>query len=569
MRKILIIILLACSLVAEADKWYIATAANGGSDTDGDGSAAHPWLTLKHACDTVTGASFVGDTIVVGVGTFTEPAQITLGVGVSIYGAGATSIISSTFVGGLTEGTIQLSSSTEGTAGNQSISYIKMEGNVTGLVGIVVYRRSNVKIHHVTIQNFVQEGIKFHGGSGYSDEPTTYATSNEVYNCNFYTTDDGHGAIHLNGQDGIKIYDNTFTSVQRELGHDLGHIDIVEGFVKNIEIYNNTFTLPELLYDTDGTSLLNNFHIEIWDGMGGNKIYDNTFIGGHFGIDVAGHFNVKGASAFSWDIYDNVFQWAANRNYLSVGDFGSISIEGATAYLYIHNNHFKNVPVAINSSIIQTDLIQEYIYVYYNIFDNIGFASSGYQYMMRINQGHATAVTRYVYIYNNVMYGTTYQRAGVVMESTGAMSYVEIRNNIILNTTGNGGTTYGAITYWDDAGTIDHIAITNNNLYNNVDTVYYRNSKSVTNETYLGNITTDPLFISTSDFHLQSTSPCRDAGIDVSAITGGLDFHGASLYGAAYDIGAFEYGAIGGERFGKNRQGVMLKSRDGRMMIYN
>jgi hypothetical protein len=55
----------------------------------------------------------------------------------------------------------------------------------------------------------------------------------------------------------------------------------------------------------------------------------------------------------------------------------------------------------------------------------------------------------------------------------------------------------------------------------------------------------------------------------VSAITGGLDFHGASLYGAAYDIGAFEYGAIGGERFGKNRQGVMLKSRDGRMMIYN
>ena len=91
--------------------------------------------------------------------------------------------------------------------------------------------------------------------------------------------------------------------------------------------------------------------------MGGNKIYGNTFIGGHFGIDVAGHFNVKGASAFSWDIYDNVFQWAANRNYLSVGDFGSISIEGATAYLYIHNNHFKNVPVAINSSMIQTCLL--------------------------------------------------------------------------------------------------------------------------------------------------------------------------------------------------------------------
>jgi hypothetical protein len=52
----------------------------------------------------------------------------------------------------------------------------------------------------------------------------------------------------------------------------------------------------------------------------------------------------------------------------------------------------------------------------------------------------------------------------------------------------------------------------------------------------------DPLFRSSSDLHLQSTSPAINAGIDVSATTGGLDFHGASLYGAAYDIGAFEYG---------------------------
>ena len=535
MKKILIFFLLIASLTANATKVYVATTGN---DTSGDGTSGTPYLTIAKG---VSEAS-AGDTVYVVAGTYNISSTIILPVGVSLMGAGDTTIISSTYVGGLTMGTLQLSSAVEGTDGDQSISYIKMEGNVTGLVGIVVYRRSNVKIHHVTIQNFVQEGIKFHGGSGSSDEPTTYATSNEVYNSYFYSTDDGHGAIHLNGQDGIKIHDNIFTSTQRALGHDLGHIDMVEGFVKNIEIYNNTFTLPELLYDTDGTSLLNNFHIEIWDGMGGNKIYGNTFIGGHFGIDVAGHFNVKGASAFSWDIYDNVFQWAANRNYLSVGDFGSISIEGATAYLYIHNNHFKNVPVAINSSMIQTDLIQEYIYVYYNIFDNIGFASSGYQYMMRINQGHATAVTRYVYIYNNVMYGTTYQRAGVVMESTGAMSYVEIRNNIILNTTGNGGTTYGAITYWDDAGTIDQITITNNDLYNNTNTRYYRSDKVVTNETYSDNITTDPAFVSTTDFHLQAGSPCINAGIDVSAITGGLDFHGASLYGAAYDIGAFEYG---------------------------
>ena len=69
------------------DRWYVATT---GSDTHGKGTLADPWLTIKHAADTITGAAFVGDTIVVGEGTFTENTQIALGVGVSIYGAGAT-----------------------------------------------------------------------------------------------------------------------------------------------------------------------------------------------------------------------------------------------------------------------------------------------------------------------------------------------------------------------------------------------------------------------------------------------------------------------------------------------
>ena len=336
------------------DLYWVAET---GSDVSGDGSYNNPWATLGYA---TTQATTPGDVIHVKAGTITETIQSSLSVGVSIIGAGATSIISSTFVGGLTEGTIQLSSATEGTDGNQSISYITMEGNVTGLVGIVAYRRSNVKIHHVTIQNFVQEGIKFHGGSGSSDEPDTYATSNEVYSSNFYSTDDGHGAIHLNGQDGIKIYDNTFTGVQRTLGHAMNHIDMVEGYNKNIEIYDNTFTLPELLYAANGTDLLYNFHIESWDGMGGNKIYNNVFNGGHVGIDVGGHFNVKGASTFAWQIYGNTFQWSANRAYDDYGSFAGVLIEGGNEYIYVFNNHFKNIPVGINGSMIQTDLIHEY-----------------------------------------------------------------------------------------------------------------------------------------------------------------------------------------------------------------
>lgn len=504
--------------------------AENGSDLTGDGSYARPWATLGYA---TTQAITPGDVIHVKAGTIYETVQSVLAAGVSIIGAGETSIISSTYVGGLTMGVLQLSSPTEGSSGNQSISYLKFDGNVTGNVGIVVYRRSDVIIHHVTVENFVQEGIKYHGGSGSSDEPTIYATGNEIHNCTFNTTDDGHGAIHLNGQDGIKIYDNTFTGVQRTLGHDMNHIDMVEGYNKNIEIYDNTFTLPELLYAANGTDLLYNFHIETWDGMGGNKVYNNTFNGGHVGIDVGGHFNVKGASTFAWQIYGNTFQWSANRAYDDYGSFGGVLIEGGNEYIYVFNNHFKNIPVGINGSMIQTDLIHEYIYIYYNIFENIGFSSSGYNFALRINQGHATAITRYVYIYNNVIEGAGYCRMGIALESTGAMSYVEIRNNVIKDIV-----TYGAIGYWDDAGTIDNITITNNCLYNNNAERYYRNGKVVTNETYDGtNMTSDPLFVSTSDFHLQAGSPCINAGVDVRLT---MDYDGQPV-GNPPEIGAYEY----------------------------
>jgi len=178
MRKLLTILLMLVSLTVSADKWYIATAANGGDDSDGDGSIEAPWLTLKHACDTVTGANFVGDTIVVGEGTFTETAQSVLSVGVSIYGAGVTSIIKSSVTGAIAPwdigATIALESSSEGTEGNQSISYLYFDGDsYTADQAINVYKRSNVEIHHCTFFEWHHCAVRFRGGGN-----TTYYIRN-------------------------------------------------------------------------------------------------------------------------------------------------------------------------------------------------------------------------------------------------------------------------------------------------------------------------------------------------------------------------------------------------------
>ena len=69
-------------MVQAADK-YIATAANGGSNSN-NGSSGSPWLTLTYACANTTS----GDIIHVGVGTFTETSRCVLNTGVSIIGAG-------------------------------------------------------------------------------------------------------------------------------------------------------------------------------------------------------------------------------------------------------------------------------------------------------------------------------------------------------------------------------------------------------------------------------------------------------------------------------------------------
>jgi hypothetical protein len=53
----------------------------------------------------------------------------------------------------------------------------------------------------------------------------------------------------------------------------------------------------------------------------------------------------------------------------------------------------------------------------------------------------------------------------------------------------------------------------------------------------------DPKFVATdTDFHLQSSSPAKDAGIDVGVT---FDFDGLPRpYGTKYDIGAYEYRVV-------------------------
>jgi len=82
---------------------------------------------------------------------------------VSIHGAGNTSDITYTYNNSTwTNACIRLVSGSEATDGNQSISYIKLDGSSsTAKHGILVRCRKNVKLHHLTIVDFNYNAVIF------------------------------------------------------------------------------------------------------------------------------------------------------------------------------------------------------------------------------------------------------------------------------------------------------------------------------------------------------------------------------------------------------------------------
>ena len=533
--------------------YYISTNGNDGNS----GTQSSPWKTLYKACSTVTKS---GSTIHVNAGTYTETQQFQLAAGVSIEGVGVTSIIHSYYSSG---NLIDLySTPNAGTNGNQSISYLQIEGGttITDLVGysaIKVTARSNVDIHHCTIQNFAVEGVIFYGGG---EPPSLYPVGDKFHdniltNCARMTPGDGNsgeGALCIGGTQGMLVYNNTIRNNQRPKFSDGYGIKYYGnwGLNKGLKIYNNTITQPTLINAQSGF----NFAMELWYSAGGLEIYNNTV---HGTIDVPnckkdwssmGVTYPEGTYTYGTKIYNNFIGWDTPQ---SVGDdytnddgeFG-IRVEMATNNIYIFNNHIKNVGVGITlNSYDQTSstiISQDHVYIYYNLFENIGPSESvsskgwGIQVADGVYNNY-----QYWYIENNVFASKT--SGGTTMYAIGVpggyandvVSNIFIRNNIIQNFN------YAAIN--SNGGTASTVSIENNIFYNNGNSNAVRGTTSgwtsYTNQNNYPGI--NPLFTSSTDFHLNLGSPAIDKGINVGLNS---DYEGAPVpQGAFPDIGAYEY----------------------------
>jgi uncharacterized repeat protein (TIGR02059 family) len=541
MRYSLILVLLCCTLTLSGTTYYIDPSGNNSNN----GSSVSPWQTLAFACSKVTVS---GDIIHVNAGTYTISSQISVPVGVSIEGEGmaTTTIISA--VTGSSSPTLSLVSSTDNTNGNQHISGIYFNGNNrTTYCAIFVRARSNVSIYDCTFINYDQFGIRFEPASTRSTS-ITYATGNSVHdcvitNCAYYASGNGGGAALLIAcQTGFLCYNNSVTQSRTTYTNGCGIK--TAGWTKGFKIYNNTLTGDINSDKTHADSW--DFAIEMWGDVGsvteGTEIYGNNIY--NWEIDIAGRITQKGSYDYGCSIHDN---FIGCINLPSVFK-GGIILEANTSldYILIYHNHIKNVARGINlycTNQTPLPLFYNNISIYYNLIDNCGYNTTGNDQARAIWWTNASGTTHTVNnlkIYNNVITARTggTQEVGIELDCKAGVTATnfDIKNNII--------TGFDDRVIWTDFGTIDYLAIQNNIFYGNGGSNALHMDATLTHYTNSGNLTSNPLFVSESDFHLQGTSPAVNTGVNIttSAIT--TDYYGAAI-GNPPEIGACEYGSSG------------------------
>ncbi len=531
MKKIITILLLFIAMFSHAQQYYISPTGN---DATGNGSQASPWKTLSKATSTVSSG-----VIRILAGTYVETVQLNLKAGVSIEGDGlANTVIKiKRTANSIYNATVAIDmQSPDNTNGNQSISKITIDGeqgttaSPTGTwIGISIQGRSNVVIRDCAIKNFYFYGIIFQGNSldGATAKNWTsgpYATGNRFYNntvtnCSAVLAEiqGGSGCLGIGWQDGMEIYSNSIINNFRPSGTNGWPIKFwSNGYLKGVKIHDNTLTRsPYTSGSAWGGTGEWDFAIEFFN-VQGMEIYNNVIQGS---VDI--NYVYKGSYPYGLWAHHNTLN-NPNQNY-NLWESGFI-FEFKSEHILVENNVINNKAVGISyntrgitnnggentyacdyggatggcSGIINNVIRNN---VFSNLYPGNG-ATGGI-----ITQSEATNDVQIdgLHIYNNVFSakasGGTYN--GIDLGGMGAGANVKnvyVRNNIFQNFTSNP-------IVKQSGGAQSNIQISNNDFYNNTP-----NTVSWAGTTQTSNQTVNPLFVSSTDFHLQATSTLVDGG---------------------------------------------------------
>jgi hypothetical protein len=537
------------AFTTNATTYYISTTGN---DATGNGSAGNPWKTLYKATASVTAT---GDIIHVNAGTYVETQKCILAVGVSIEGDGVTSIIKSTLSAVWTP-LLDMASAAEGTNGNQHISNLKFDGQMTTQWGILIAGRSNVSIHDCTIVDFFDRGVIFTGKLNLIEGAATiYATGNTFYNntvknCADYSAGFGRGCLNIASQTGMLIHDNYIEQKGRPQGQNGWPIKYCNtGHFKGLKIYNNTLIKNKFRANYPGGEDWC-FSLELWNVEGGCEIYNNYSEGA---FDLA--YNTKTTYPWSYWVHDNILDQPTLNDKVQDGIVLERGCEGAIIERNIVNNSASAVLIQVEQfpGLNPNNNYQDVI-IRNNLFSNMGCI--GRPEIVRAielieNENGPTITLNNLQIINNTITcaSTNSGLIGIYLNPggiTGTMSNINIVNNIFT----------GFSLEWfrlaNVNAVVNTLSLKNNNTYSNGNNNEPTFVNAVpANYTRSGDIHVLPMFVSSTDFHLKAGSPCIDAGIYVGLpYTGAAPDRGYAEFAAALPVKLIDFTAT--ENNGKN-----------------
>ena len=553
MKKLLTIFLFFACLTLQATTHYISpTGSNSNAGTIGS-----PWLTLQYACSQV---STVGDIIHVNAGTYTGSTQCVLAPGVSIEGEGITSHLISHFNSDEYSFYIDAESNSN-TNGNQHISGLYIDGGTyQGYIAIAVCARNNVSIYNCTIKRFYAGAIVLCGEGNYGP-PSVYATGLVIHDCRLIddaTCEGGgtqlYGILAVGGTKDFQCYNTTIHQINRGANISGECLKMYNGgFVYGSHYYNDTIMtdpLPGSMFS--GAA-------EFFACLGGIEM-NNSVIQGtldfscplpteipSFTSDISMQDvgdQVGGKYGFSLKIHDNQMLYTVYRN----ADESEIDIERnvPAGGVYIYKNYFSNVYYPIqfsydNGGSTGTHYTKQDIYIYYNIFYNLGspggaLAGSGIN-IEAGTLGGTNDIIQNLNIVNNVFVAGSLATpdAAITGYANGKWINTIIRNNIIEG--------FPYPLYLPGSGVIQTMSMENNIFYSNTHNSNYYGSFSISGKTEQNTLTTDPQFVGGSpyDYHLSSTSsPAYHSGIALSMPVSYTDYAGIAVTNPP-ERGVYEY----------------------------
>lgn len=442
--------------------------------------------------------------------------------------------------------------------GNQHISGIKFDGDLTAASAIGVVGRSNVYVYDCEFIDFVNSAVFFSGQPSYTwtlqniystktsgdhskmPDSNAWCSGNKAYNnimtnCSRMADTEHHGgALRLGTQDGFEAYGNTINSLDRR-GFGIKFYDL--GWNKNTNIHDNDVEVSPIL-----SGMRYDFAIELWWELGGCKVYNNRLKGSLDLVHSVDHIN----AGYSMQIYGNN---VGRSDAIPTTNDRGIVLEGRIEYVEVYRNYIHNVtrafyiPRELNGGLSGVDRIY-YTKIYDNLCVNLGWEQASRMwgiYFLPQDQTVNQDETQYFYVQNNTWTIhpdiTVNTWCGLMLPNVSQMSNVYYDNNIIV------GFDRGGIVAEYARTKADNIFIRKNLIYDcgNNNQPYYDAAfnSSLTNYTFVAGPTTSPQFVSSTDFHLQSSSPAIGQGVNVGLLT---DYDGNTWKNIPC-IGCYEYGS--------------------------